>query len=125
MKEGTATFLVLSVTEFTAPSSLSPIYPAPGIHCVVLGLPAPVQCSATCGEGIQQRQVVCRNSSNALGQCEGVKPDTVQVCSLPACGGEQMGWGGPAPSSGHDPATACILALKSKDRLSIPVQSAS
>ncbi|XP_049997714.1 A disintegrin and metalloproteinase with thrombospondin motifs 14 isoform X1 [Alexandromys fortis] len=45
------------------------------------------QCSATCGEGIQQRQVVCRNSSNALGQCEGVKPDTVQVCSLPACGG--------------------------------------
>ncbi|CAH6789734.1 Adamts14 [Phodopus roborovskii] len=44
------------------------------------------QCSATCGEGIQQRQVVCRNISNTLGQCEGVKPDTVQVCSLPACG---------------------------------------
>ena len=31
MKEGIAAFLVLSVTEFTAPSSLSPIYPAPGI----------------------------------------------------------------------------------------------
>ncbi|ERE87225.1 A disintegrin and metalloproteinase with thrombospondin motif 14-like protein [Cricetulus griseus] len=46
------------------------------------------QCSATCGEGIQQRQVVCRNISNTLGQCEGVKPDTVQVCSLPACGVE-------------------------------------
>lgn len=104
-----AAFLVLSVAEFTAPSSLSPIYPAPGI--VVLGLPAPIQCSATCGEGIQQRQVVCRNSSNTLGQCEGVKPDTVQVCSLPACGGEQIGWGGPARSSGHDPATAHILAL--------------
>lgn len=31
MKEGIAAFLVLSVAEFTDPSSLSPIYPAPGI----------------------------------------------------------------------------------------------
>ncbi|XP_077634623.1 A disintegrin and metalloproteinase with thrombospondin motifs 14, partial [Crocuta crocuta] len=45
------------------------------------------QCSATCGEGIQQRQVVCRTNANSLGQCEGEKPDTVQVCSLPPCGG--------------------------------------
>ncbi|XP_032697056.1 A disintegrin and metalloproteinase with thrombospondin motifs 14 isoform X3 [Lontra canadensis] len=45
------------------------------------------QCSATCGEGIQQRQVVCRTNANSLGQCEGDKPDTVQVCSLPACAG--------------------------------------
>eukprot|EP00071_Canis_lupus_P039678 XP_022273235.1 A disintegrin and metalloproteinase with thrombospondin motifs 14 isoform X1 [Canis lupus familiaris] len=45
------------------------------------------QCSATCGEGIQQRQVVCRTNANSLGQCEGDRPDTVQVCSLPACAG--------------------------------------
>uniref|UniRef100_A0A8C9M691 ADAM metallopeptidase with thrombospondin type 1 motif 14 n=1 Tax=Panthera tigris altaica TaxID=74533 RepID=A0A8C9M691_PANTA len=45
------------------------------------------QCSATCGEGIQQRQVVCRTNANSLGQCDGEKPDTVQVCSLPPCGG--------------------------------------
>ncbi|XP_043332633.1 A disintegrin and metalloproteinase with thrombospondin motifs 14 isoform X6 [Cervus canadensis] len=45
------------------------------------------QCSVTCGEGIQQRQVVCRASANSLGHCEGDKPDTVQACSLPACGG--------------------------------------
>ncbi|XP_069877014.1 A disintegrin and metalloproteinase with thrombospondin motifs 14 isoform X2 [Dipodomys merriami] len=45
------------------------------------------QCSATCGEGIQQRQVVCRTNANSLGQCDGNKPDTVQVCSLPACAG--------------------------------------
>ncbi|XP_073935176.1 A disintegrin and metalloproteinase with thrombospondin motifs 14 isoform X2 [Castor canadensis] len=45
------------------------------------------QCSTTCGEGIQQRQVGCRTNANSLGQCEGDKPDTVQVCSLPACGG--------------------------------------
>lgn len=110
MKEGIAAFLVLSVAEFTDPLFSLSYLPCTW-HCLVLGLPAPVQCSATCGEGIQQRQVVCRNSSSALGQCEGAKPDTVQVCSLPACGGEQMGWGGPARSSGHDPATASILAL--------------
>ncbi|KAB0350988.1 hypothetical protein FD754_015845, partial [Muntiacus muntjak] len=45
------------------------------------------QCSVTCGEGIQQRQVVCRTNANSLGQCEGDKPDMVQACSLPACGG--------------------------------------
>ncbi|XP_058399236.1 A disintegrin and metalloproteinase with thrombospondin motifs 14 isoform X3 [Diceros bicornis minor] len=45
------------------------------------------QCSATCGEGIQQRQVVCRTNANSLRQCEGDKPDTIQICSLPACGG--------------------------------------
>ncbi|XP_027623531.1 A disintegrin and metalloproteinase with thrombospondin motifs 14 isoform X3 [Tupaia chinensis] len=60
-----------------------------------LRVPCPVQwrtgawsqCSATCGQGIQQRQVVCRPNANSLGQCEGDKPDTVQVCSLPACEG--------------------------------------
>ncbi|XP_060055680.1 A disintegrin and metalloproteinase with thrombospondin motifs 14 isoform X3 [Erinaceus europaeus] len=49
------------------------------------------QCSTTCGEGIQQRQVVCRTNANSLGQCEGQKPETVQICSLPACGGEPAG----------------------------------
>ncbi|XP_018891064.4 A disintegrin and metalloproteinase with thrombospondin motifs 14 isoform X1 [Gorilla gorilla gorilla] len=48
------------------------------------------QCSATCGEGIQQRQVVCRTNANSLGHCEGDRPDTVQVCSLPACGGNRQ-----------------------------------
>ncbi|KAM4852531.1 A disintegrin and metalloproteinase with thrombospondin motifs 14 [Thomomys bottae] len=45
------------------------------------------QCSTTCGEGIQQRQVVCRTNANSLGQCDGNKPDTMQACSLPACSG--------------------------------------
>lgn len=46
------------------------------------------QCSATCGAGVQQRQVVCRTTANSLRQCEGDKPGTVQVCSLPACEGD-------------------------------------
>ncbi|XP_011537602.1 A disintegrin and metalloproteinase with thrombospondin motifs 14 isoform X1 [Homo sapiens] len=49
-----------------------------------------ILCSATCGEGIQQRQVVCRTNANSLGHCEGDRPDTVQVCSLPACGGNHQ-----------------------------------
>ncbi|XP_037660612.1 A disintegrin and metalloproteinase with thrombospondin motifs 14 [Choloepus didactylus] len=60
-----------------------------------LRVPCPVQwrtgawsqCSTTCGEGIQQRQVLCRTNANSLGQCEGDKPDSVRVCSLPACTG--------------------------------------
>uniref|UniRef100_A0A8C8RIT5 ADAM metallopeptidase with thrombospondin type 1 motif 14 n=1 Tax=Pelusios castaneus TaxID=367368 RepID=A0A8C8RIT5_9SAUR len=43
------------------------------------------QCSVSCGEGIQQRQVVCRASDNSIGQCEGEKPETVQVCKMAAC----------------------------------------
>ncbi|XP_066522676.1 A disintegrin and metalloproteinase with thrombospondin motifs 14 isoform X2 [Hoplias malabaricus] len=47
------------------------------------------QCSVSCGEGIQQRQVVCRGSdSSSASQCEGEKPETVSICSLPACPGE-------------------------------------
>uniref|UniRef100_A0A4X2LBC1 ADAM metallopeptidase with thrombospondin type 1 motif 14 n=1 Tax=Vombatus ursinus TaxID=29139 RepID=A0A4X2LBC1_VOMUR len=46
------------------------------------------QCSASCGEGIQQRQVVCKTSDNSMGRCEGDKPETVQVCILPACAEE-------------------------------------
>ncbi|XP_055969353.1 A disintegrin and metalloproteinase with thrombospondin motifs 14 [Sorex fumeus] len=45
------------------------------------------QCSASCGLGIQQRQVVCRTSTNSVGQCDGDRPDTVQICSLPPCAG--------------------------------------
>uniref|UniRef100_A0ABM5G109 A disintegrin and metalloproteinase with thrombospondin motifs 14 isoform X2 n=1 Tax=Pogona vitticeps TaxID=103695 RepID=A0ABM5G109_9SAUR len=47
------------------------------------------QCSASCGEGIQQRQVVCKSSDNSIGQCEGDKPETIQVCKMTACPGKQ------------------------------------
>ncbi|XP_036393537.1 A disintegrin and metalloproteinase with thrombospondin motifs 14 isoform X2 [Megalops cyprinoides] len=46
------------------------------------------QCSVTCGEGIQQRQVVCRASDNSIGQCEGDKPETVLICKLVPCPGQ-------------------------------------
>uniref|UniRef100_A0AAQ5ZU41 ADAM metallopeptidase with thrombospondin type 1 motif, 14 n=1 Tax=Amphiprion ocellaris TaxID=80972 RepID=A0AAQ5ZU41_AMPOC len=46
------------------------------------------QCSVTCGEGIQQRQVVCKASDNTIGECEGEKPETVLICKLSQCPGE-------------------------------------
>ncbi|XP_031762103.1 A disintegrin and metalloproteinase with thrombospondin motifs 14 isoform X2 [Xenopus tropicalis] len=49
------------------------------------------QCSSSCGEGIQQRQVVCKASDNAIGQCDGEKPETIQVCRMAACTGKSPG----------------------------------
>lgn len=46
------------------------------------------QCSVTCGEGIQQRQVVCKASDNTAAECEGEKPETVIICKLISCPGE-------------------------------------
>lgn len=46
------------------------------------------QCSVTCDEGIQQRQVVCKASDNTIGECEGEKPETVLICKLSPCPGE-------------------------------------
>ncbi|XP_061565344.1 A disintegrin and metalloproteinase with thrombospondin motifs 14 isoform X2 [Cololabis saira] len=45
------------------------------------------QCSVTCGEGIQQRQVVCKASDNTLAECEGEKPETVLICNPSPCPG--------------------------------------
>ncbi|XP_069373233.1 A disintegrin and metalloproteinase with thrombospondin motifs 14 isoform X2 [Paralichthys olivaceus] len=48
------------------------------------------QCSVTCGEGIQQRQVVCKASDNTIGECEGEKPETVLICKLNYCPGQPV-----------------------------------
>ncbi|KAM4525445.1 A disintegrin and metalloproteinase with thrombospondin motifs 14 isoform 1-T1 [Odontesthes bonariensis] len=45
------------------------------------------QCSVTCGEGIQQRQVVCKASDNTVGECVSEKPETVLICKLGPCPG--------------------------------------
>ncbi|GCB71045.1 hypothetical protein scyTo_0010914 [Scyliorhinus torazame] len=46
------------------------------------------QCSVTCGEGIQQRQVVCRSSDNSISHCKGEKPETIQMCKVMQCNGK-------------------------------------
>ena len=54
------------------------------VHVCVLS----TQCSVSCGEGIQQRQVVCKASDNTISHCDGAKPDTILICTLNPCPGK-------------------------------------
>lgn len=65
-------------------------FPHPVTDCLCVC----AQCSASCGEGVQQRQVVCKGSENS-GRCEGDKPEAVQGCHVAVCPGERRsrrGW---------------------------------
>ncbi|KAG8454217.1 hypothetical protein GDO86_000743 [Hymenochirus boettgeri] len=42
------------------------------------------ECSVTCGEGIEVRQVLCRTGD----QCDGEKPESMRECKLSACSDE-------------------------------------
>ncbi|XP_075615070.1 A disintegrin and metalloproteinase with thrombospondin motifs 14 isoform X5 [Balearica regulorum gibbericeps] len=61
-------------------------------------LPCPAQwrtgawseCSASCGEGVQQRQVVCKGGESG-GRCEGDKPEAVRGCHVALCPGNLSG----------------------------------
>ncbi|KAK2542741.1 Adamts2 [Columba guinea] len=44
-----------------------------------------LQCSVTCGNGTQDRPVLCRTRDNAVGLCKESKPETVRICRLPPC----------------------------------------
>ncbi|NWU25021.1 ATS2 metalloproteinase, partial [Dyaphorophyia castanea] len=43
------------------------------------------QCSVSCGNGTQDRPVLCRTRDNAIGLCKESKPETVRICRLPPC----------------------------------------
>ncbi|XP_025029404.1 A disintegrin and metalloproteinase with thrombospondin motifs 14 isoform X2 [Python bivittatus] len=59
------------------------------------------QCSVSCGEGVQQRQVVCKSSDNGTGQCDNEKPEAFQVCQLDACPGNPPNVTANANTSNH------------------------
>ncbi|XP_063163582.1 A disintegrin and metalloproteinase with thrombospondin motifs 14 [Candoia aspera] len=59
------------------------------------------QCSVSCGEGIQQRQVVCKSNDNSIAQCDGEKPEAFQVCKLEACPGKTPNVTANANTSNH------------------------
>ncbi|KAL0993853.1 hypothetical protein UPYG_G00114740 [Umbra pygmaea] len=46
------------------------------------------QCSVTCGNGTQERQVSCNTSDNAVGLCRETKPNTLRTCQLVPCLGD-------------------------------------
>uniref|UniRef100_A0A803VWD1 ADAM metallopeptidase with thrombospondin type 1 motif 2 n=1 Tax=Ficedula albicollis TaxID=59894 RepID=A0A803VWD1_FICAL len=43
------------------------------------------QCSVSCGNGTQDRPVLCRTRDNAIGLCKEKRPETVRICRLPPC----------------------------------------
>ncbi|CAM5159830.1 unnamed protein product [Natator depressus] len=43
------------------------------------------QCSVTCGNGTQERQVLCKTRDNASGYCKEDKPETMRICRLSLC----------------------------------------
>uniref|UniRef100_A0A8D0UY75 ADAM metallopeptidase with thrombospondin type 1 motif 2 n=1 Tax=Sus scrofa TaxID=9823 RepID=A0A8D0UY75_PIG len=43
------------------------------------------QCSVTCGNGTQERPVLCRTSDNSFGVCREERPETARICRLGPC----------------------------------------
>uniref|UniRef100_A0A671RGC7 A disintegrin and metalloproteinase with thrombospondin motifs 2-like n=1 Tax=Sinocyclocheilus anshuiensis TaxID=1608454 RepID=A0A671RGC7_9TELE len=43
------------------------------------------QCSVTCGNGTQERQVMCSTPDNAIGICMDTKPESIKSCLLAPC----------------------------------------
>uniref|UniRef100_A0A8C7K0I8 ADAM metallopeptidase with thrombospondin type 1 motif 2 n=1 Tax=Oncorhynchus kisutch TaxID=8019 RepID=A0A8C7K0I8_ONCKI len=46
------------------------------------------QCSVTCGNGSQERQVLCSTPDNSVGLCMETKPITLRTCQLVPCTGD-------------------------------------
>uniref|UniRef100_A0A8D2IS80 ADAM metallopeptidase with thrombospondin type 1 motif 14 n=1 Tax=Varanus komodoensis TaxID=61221 RepID=A0A8D2IS80_VARKO len=76
------------------------------------------QCSVSCGEGTQQRQVVCKSSDNSAGHCESEKPGTSQVCKMAACLGER-------PSTGTSEHVTPKVQWVSQESAKAPVSKVS
>lgn len=48
------------------------------------------QCSVTCGNGTQERQVMCITLDNNVGICKDTKPENIQKCQLTPCPSEYL-----------------------------------
>ena len=45
----------------------------------------PLQCSVTCGNGTQERPVLCRTADDSFGICQEERPETARTCRLGPC----------------------------------------
>lgn len=50
------------------------------------------QCSVTCGNGTQERQVLCHTRDNTIGLCMDTKPENIRACRLTPCPSELHAW---------------------------------
>lgn len=44
-----------------------------------------LQCSVTCGNGTQERPVLCRTADDSFGICREERPETARICRLGPC----------------------------------------
>lgn len=44
-----------------------------------------LQCSVTCGNGTQERPVLCRTADDSFGICREERPETARACRLGPC----------------------------------------
>lgn len=49
-----------------------------------------LQCSVTCGNGTQERQVMCSTADNSIGICKDTKPENIRRCQLVPCPSEYL-----------------------------------
>ncbi|XP_062867386.1 A disintegrin and metalloproteinase with thrombospondin motifs 2 [Trichomycterus rosablanca] len=47
------------------------------------------QCSMSCGNGTQERQVMCSTPDNAIGTCTDTKPESIRTCQLGPCSSDK------------------------------------
>ncbi|KAL4631333.1 A disintegrin and metalloproteinase with thrombospondin motifs 2-like [Arapaima gigas] len=74
------------------------------------------QCSVTCGNGTQERQVLCHTRENTIGLCLDTKPETIRACRLSPC---------PKSSSDHRKNGNFLIQWLSRPESDFPVQKIS
>eukprot|EP00069_Balaena_mysticetus_P022543 bmy_03343T0 len=73
------------------------------------------QCSVTCGNGTQERPVLCRTTDDSFGVCREERPETARICRL-----------GPCPRNISDPSKkSYVVQWLSRPDPNSPVQKTS
>lgn len=69
-----------------------------------------LQCSVTCGNGTQERPVLCRTSDEHFGICQEEQPERARICRLNPCPGKPSAALLPGPQCASPKARALVQA---------------